>query len=146
MVLQTRHARETVVDPKQQGDASQHATDPRVILAAERTLLAWIRTGLAMMGFGFVVARFGLFLREIASERGSSIRPSTGLSLWIGASLIILGVVVNVLAAVRHVRLIRSFQRGDAYHPSPWSLGVMVTVLLAVLGVVMTAYLFVSTA
>ena len=30
-------------------------------LAAERTLLAWIRTGLALMGFGFVVARFGLF-------------------------------------------------------------------------------------
>jgi putative membrane protein len=32
-------------------------------LAAERTLLAWIRTGLALMGFGFVVARFGLFLQ-----------------------------------------------------------------------------------
>jgi putative membrane protein len=31
-------------------------------LAAERTFLAWIRTGLALMGFGFVVARFGLFL------------------------------------------------------------------------------------
>ena len=33
-------------------------------LAAERTLLAWIRTGLALMGFGFVVARFGIFLQE----------------------------------------------------------------------------------
>jgi putative membrane protein len=28
-------------------------------LAVERTFLAWIRTGLAFMGFGFVVARFG---------------------------------------------------------------------------------------
>jgi Domain of unknown function (DUF202) len=34
-------------------------------LAAERTFLAWIRTGLALMGFGFVVARFGLFLQTL---------------------------------------------------------------------------------
>src|SRR5690606_24434586 len=41
----------------------------RVFLAAERTLLAWIRTGLALMGFGFLVAKFGVFLREWAAVR-----------------------------------------------------------------------------
>ncbi len=45
--------------------------------AAERTLLAWVRTGLAMMGFGFVVARFGLFLRELALVRGHAVEQST---------------------------------------------------------------------
>jgi putative membrane protein len=35
--------------------------------ANERTLLAWIRTGVALMGFGFAIARFGLFLREIVA-------------------------------------------------------------------------------
>ncbi|HAB15828.1 MAG TPA: hypothetical protein DCE44_05190, partial [Verrucomicrobiales bacterium] len=43
--------------------------DPRVFFAAERTLLAWIRTGLTIMGFGFVVARFGLFLRLFVAQR-----------------------------------------------------------------------------
>ncbi len=43
--------------------------DPRIYMAAERTFLAWIRTGIAFMGFGFVVARFGLFLREIAAQQ-----------------------------------------------------------------------------
>ncbi|HKF26126.1 MAG TPA: DUF202 domain-containing protein [Candidatus Acidoferrum sp.] len=36
----------------------------RDYLAVERTFLAWIRTGVALMGFGFVVARFGLFLQQ----------------------------------------------------------------------------------
>ena len=48
--------------------------DPRVRFAAERTFLAWIRTGLAMMGFGFVVARFGMFLRELAAARVPNFR------------------------------------------------------------------------
>jgi hypothetical protein len=50
--------------------------------------------------------------------------------------------VVNVLAAVRHVRLLGRLRRGEPYRPSAWSLGVVVTGLLAALGVVMTAYLF----
>jgi putative membrane protein len=44
-------------------ETKDSSTDPRFYMAAERTFLAWIRTGIAFMGFGFVVARFGLFLR-----------------------------------------------------------------------------------
>jgi len=90
------------------------ALDPRVGLAAERTLLAWVRTGLALMGFGFVVARFGLFLHEIAAIRPAP-PPPPSLSLWIGGGLVVLGVVVNVAAAVQHVRLLRRLERGEPY-------------------------------
>ena len=43
------------------------ATDPRIYFAAERTLLAWVCTGIAVMGFGFIVGRFGDFL-AVASD------------------------------------------------------------------------------
>src|SRR5262245_27924738 len=107
--------------------------DPRVPLAAERTLLAWVRTGLAMMGFGFVVARFGLFLRELHPE--GPLPRHAGLSVWIGTAMVVLGVAVNVLAAWGHVHLLRRLERGEPYRPRVWSLAVVVSVLLAALGV-----------
>ena len=88
--------------------------DPRIYFAGERTMLAWIRTGLAMMGFGFVVARFGLFLRELAVARGEVMSPSGGGSLWVGTALVLLGVVVNVYAAISHARFAARFHRGES--------------------------------
>jgi putative membrane protein len=72
-----------MIDERKRGDP----LDPRIYFAAERTLLAWVRTGLAMMGFGFVVARFGLFLRELAAMPGGVQHQRTGLSLWVGTTL-----------------------------------------------------------
>jgi putative membrane protein len=56
--------------------------DPRVYFAAERAFLAWIRTGLGLMGVGFAVARFGLFLRQMQSEETYMPIHATGLSVW----------------------------------------------------------------
>ena len=53
-------------------DMASMLGDPRVFFAAERTLLAWVRTGLTIMAFGFVVARFGLFLRLLAAQQGKA--------------------------------------------------------------------------
>jgi hypothetical protein len=61
--------------------------DPQVRMASERTLLAWVRTGLGLMGFGFVVAKFGLFLRELEAARQAPVATSTSLSLPIGVYL-----------------------------------------------------------
>jgi putative membrane protein len=122
-------------------EARDSPADPRVYFAAERTLLAWVRTGLAMMGFGFVVARFGLFLRELASVRGVPLHEHFGLSLGLGTTLVIVGVVVNVYAAIRHWRTVRRLDRAQTIQFNPLSLGTMVAILLGILGLVMAVYL-----
>ena len=116
--------------------------DPRVRFAAERTLLAWMRTGLALMGFGFVVARFGLFLREIA-EAGqvAAHQHSTRWSLWIGTALIGLGVAVSLLASFEYYRFVAWSKQGRTYMPRTAMLAVVVAVILALLGIVMALYL-----
>jgi putative membrane protein len=91
---------------------SQRA-DLRDYLAAERTFLAWIRTGLALMGFAFVVARFGLFLQQFRLIDHAPSVPSYGVSLWFGTALIAVGVVVNLSSAWRHVRLVRQLDQGE---------------------------------
>src|SRR5258707_267061 len=86
-------------------------------LAAERTLLAWIRTGLALMGFGFVVARFGLFLEALQIGQPNLPLRSIGLSPWFGTVLLLLGIIVNVWSARSHIRLVRELKRGQATRP-----------------------------
>ena len=121
-------------------DVPETGEQARVRLASERTLLAWLRTGLALMGFGFVVARFGLFLRG----PGPGIVPVTngvGASLVLGVALVVFGIAVNLLAAAQHARFVGRLRRGEPLTPPRWPLGVVVAVVLAGLGVGLIAYL-----
>jgi uncharacterized protein (DUF302 family)/uncharacterized membrane protein YidH (DUF202 family) len=117
----------------------QPSGTPSDYLAAERTFLAWIRTGLALMGFGFVVARFGLFLQAL--HIGNVPMRPYGPSFWIGTALVVLGVIVNALSTRSHIRLVRDLQNGGRGFAQPSSLAVAVAVVLAVLGVAMAIYL-----
>ena len=124
-------------------DASRPATseDPRNRLAAERTLLAWIRTGITVMGFGFVVARFGFFVRAIKGATDSSTVSHSAISTWIGVILVIVGVLMTLAAAVEHRRFLRRLILQQPYLPPRVSFSLVAAVILSVLGLMLAAYL-----
>lgn len=114
-------------------------SDPRVYFAAERTMLAWLRTGITIMAFGFVVARFGLFLRLILAQTGEV--PGRGLSPFVGAALVVLGVVATAGGAVQFQRFCRTLtpaERPPNARPG-FTLGISWT--LVVVGIAMVLML-----
>jgi len=112
-------------------------------LAAERTFLAWVRTGLALMGFGFVVDRFGLFLRRLEAMQGSR-AESAGVSVWFGTGLLVLGVAVNLMAAWRHRRIVRELATGVPPRARPVAQASAIAIILAAIGLALAIYLIVA--
>jgi putative membrane protein len=70
-------------------------------LANERTFLAWIRTAISIVVFGFVVAKFGITLRELLRVQDKAAQQS-GMSLAIGMAFMLFGIFMAVAALTRY--------------------------------------------
>jgi putative membrane protein len=109
-------------------------------LANERTFLAWVRTSVSIMSLGFVVAKFGVWLRELATRFvGRAPNPHSGLSAPVGAAIIGFGGLMAVLAAWRFRTVNREIEAGRVIVDR--GLVMLITVVVAALAVVMMAYI-----
>jgi putative membrane protein len=119
--------------------SGETSPDPGTYLAAERSFLAWIRTGIALMGF--VVARFGLFLHELAAAKELTKFPEAGFSVPVGMLLIGLGVFVNVIAAIRHYRCVKAIDRGEFRETLGTNFAISIAGVVALIGIIVGVYL-----
>lgn len=117
-------------------------SDPRVFFAAERTLLAWLRTGLAVIGIGFLVARFGLFLRMLRHP-GADISPPLASSL-IGIGFVLLGATLIGVSAWQHSRFIRGMTFEQLPQAYSIRFALVISAFVALLGMALAVYLLLS--
>ena len=101
----------TATSERPTGKPNPHTSDH---LANERTFLAWVRTSIAVLGLGFVVAKFSVWLRELSARLNEPVQAShTRLSLPLGVAMMALGGLLAVIAAWRYRRVRAAIERGE---------------------------------
>ena len=98
------------------------------VLANERTYLAYIRTAVTFIAFGFVIARFSLFTREISIIAHIEVQRSQAISARLGTAMAIFGIIVGAFGAYRYTVVDRRLREGSvsAMHPFVATVGAIV--------------------
>jgi putative membrane protein len=107
--------------------------DPRVLFAAERTLMAWSRTAAGLMGFGFIIDRTTLLIPGDG--------PLNSLGFWIGLMFIVLGVLLSGLSIVQYRRSVATL-RPIEIPPGYWTnLSVYASSAVGLLGILLAIFI-----
>ena len=111
-------------------------------LANERTFLAWIRTAIALMGFGFVIVKFALFLKQLSLLLEAPVVPSHGYSAILGIFLVGLGALMGLLAFIRYKKVEKQIDE-DTWQSSS-ILDALLTLSVLAVGIFLVVYLIYS--
>ena len=114
--------------------------DPRVFFAAERTLLAWNRTSLALMAFGFVIERFGLFVSILLPQHALPLQR--GISFWTGLAFVLLGAWAAAHSTMQYRKVLKTLKAIEIPEGYRTSSGVIANLTVALLGIVLIIYFF----
>jgi putative membrane protein len=120
------------------GPVVENSNLARDHLANERTFLAWVRTSVAVVVFGFAIGRFAIAMRQLTEFQGHESK-TTGLSVWMGMSAILAGVVMMVAGLVRYRKTRAQLDEGK-FEPAGFVVG-LVAILTVLFGMVLAGYL-----
>ena len=107
-------------------------------LANERTFLAWVRTGAAIVVFGFAIGRFSIAIRQLTALQGHGVRTA-GISVWMGSGTIVAGLVLVVAGLLRY-RKTRADLDAGTFEPAGFGLDLL-TILTVLIGLALAGYL-----
>ncbi|KIA85068.1 YidH family protein [Kaistella jeonii] len=125
--------KEEIESAKKGGKVADH-------LANERTFLAWIRTSIALMGFGFVIVKFVIFIRQITNAlRNDIVVHGKSNSATIGVAMVALGAIIALLAFLRYLQIEKQLNK-DTYYPMHW-LSILVTLTIVIGSILLVIYL-----
>lgn len=108
--------------------------------AEERTLMAWIRTSLALIGFGFGIERIVAAIQQSLGEAVNPVR----LTRLLGLAFVALGTFSMLVAALDHRHQLQRIQRNDLMYVSRRSPSLAVAIILTGLGIIAFVGMLVS--
>ncbi len=124
---------------------STKQSDPRIFFAAERTLLAWLRTGLTIIGLGFIISRFGLFIQLLVLEpQLTTPHANAMISTLLGICFVLVGSILIAIAGIQHKRFVRTLSEEQLPNTYVNKLAYILAMFIASLGIILAIYLWIA--
>ncbi len=120
-------------------------SDPRIFFAAERTLLAWLRTGLTIIGLGFIISRFGLFIQLLVLEpQLTTPHANAMISTLLGICFVLVGSILIAIAGIQHKRFVRTLSEEQLPNTYVNKLAYILAMFITSLGIILAIYLWIA--